>query len=206
MTSGEHLNLEDLAARPPWEADRTRALEGQVRGGLLKDWGVHVERRWGPAAVTDLLEELDYDLPIRPDLGRWYPVWVQLRLTELIIARHLDGDPKNLIEIIWEDARRSAGPIAAAALKLAGPLRVLQRAPGSFGGLYDQVEATAEIADEHLTVRYDGPEHVDHPTWQFLQALSLTGLFNLAGVPQWTLRAQAPRSGFFELRLDLPGQ
>ncbi len=203
MSESTGLDLRGLGTQPRWPVERTNALEGQVRGGLLKDWGVHVERRWGREAVTGLLEVLGHDLPIRPDLGRWYPVWVQLRLTELIIERHLDDDPVRLIEVIWDDARRSAGPIAVAALKLAGPVRILQRAPGSFSGLYDLVEATGDIESDHIAVSYAGPEHVEHPTWQFLQALSLTGLCSMAGLTGWTLQGHRPGPGRFDLRLEI---
>lgn len=196
-------SLQDLAATPPWPEDRTRALAGQVRGSLLKDWGVHVERRWGRGAPAALVDALGYDLPIRPELGAWYPVWVQLRLTELIVANHLDGDAQALIAVIWEDATRSAGPIATAALKLVGPVRILRRAPGSFSGLYDRVDADAVIDDHRIRVHFSGTEHVDQPTWQLLQAISLTGLAQMAQKTSWTLAAGAPVPGEFTLALTL---
>jgi hypothetical protein len=179
------------------------ALGGRVRGGLLKDWGVHIERRFGRGAPEALVEALGFELAIRPAQGAWYPVWVQLRLTELIIEHHLDGDAAALVPMIWEDATRSAGPIATAALRLAGPVRILRRAPGSFSGLYDQVEATTEINDDRIAVRFTGPEHVDQPTWQLLQATSLAGLTQMAGLTDWSLTAGSPGPGTFDLELTL---
>ena len=203
MSQQVGLDLQALASLPPWSPDNTRALDGCLRGSLLKDWGIHVERHWGPEAPAALIDALGFDLTLRPDLGRWYPVWVQLRLTELIIEHHLHGDAKALIPVIWEDAMRSAGPIAATALRLAGPVRILRRAPGSFSGFYDQVQAKAVIEDDRIQVRYTGPRHVDHPTWQLLQALSITGLFQMAGISNWLLVTTSPDPGVFELDLRL---
>ncbi len=179
------------------------ALGGRVRGSLLKDWGVHVERRWGRGAPEALVEALGFDLAIRPAQGAWFPVWVQLRLTELIIERHLGGDRAALAPLIWEDAALSAGPLATAALRLAGPVRILKRAPGSFSGLYDQVQATTELDDQRIAVRFTGPDHVDQPTWKLLQATSLTGLVQMAGLSDWSLAASSPSPGAFDLTLSL---
>ena len=203
MSLSEAWGISELAALPAWDPETTMALGGRVRGSLLKDWGVHIERRYGRGAPEALVEALGFDLAIRPAQGAWYPVWVQLRLTELIIERHLDGDAAALVPMIWEDATRSAGPIATAALRLAGPVRILRRAPGSFSGLYDQVQAETETEDDRIAVRYTGPDHVDQPTWQLLQATSLTGLVQMAGISRWTLRAGAPSPGTFDLELIL---
>ncbi len=203
MSLSEALSLSDLAAAPTWEPERTCTLAGQVRGSLLKDWGVHVERRWGREAPSALVAALGYDLAIRPELGAWFPGWVQLRLTELIVERHLGGNTAALIEMIWDDATRSAGPIATAALRLAGPVRILRRAPGSFSGLYDLVQAETEIEDTRIAVRFSGAGCVEHPTWRLLQAISLTGLAEMAGRTDWTLTAGVPAARTFDLELCL---
>jgi hypothetical protein len=150
-----------------------------------------------------LLEALDHDLPMRPEANDWYPTWVQLRLTELIIERHLAGEASALIPLIWEDAAHTAGPIAATALRLLGPVRILSRTPGSFTAFYDNVAANAEFEEGFIRVDYSGPELVDHPTWQFLQALSLTGILQIGGHTTWNLVATAPGPGRYQLSLTL---
>ena len=89
-----------VAGRMRWSAERTLALPGRCRGSVLARWAENLARRFGPRAVDRVragLPEWEQDLPDDPSEEHWFPVGLQLRLTELVIDE-LSHDHDNRFE------------------------------------------------------------------------------------------------------------
>lgn len=168
----------------PWSDERLRALPGRCRGAAVGNWADACRRRWGQPAVDGLREALGADgqlLADEPPKTAWLPIHLWLRLTDAIVARHLNGDLSLLEPLVVEDARLAAGLTAKLVARQLGPARILGASGRVHGWLYDVGEAVAEVQESSATLRWTGAEVFEQPTWRALQVFALRGAIETAG-------------------------
>lgn len=173
-----------LAVAPRWPPERTLALPGRCRGSVMARWADSCRRHFGDAAVLRLRSGLPawaHDLPDDPPEEAWFPVGLQLRLTELVIDELLGGDALRLEALLRADIRRALPRATAMFLRAVGPAAVLGRAKQIHPHLYDVGTATAELGRGHAVVACEGAMMFGHPTWLLLQLFAHRGFIALTG-------------------------
>jgi hypothetical protein len=173
-----------VALGPRWPEARTLALPGHCRGVVIAHWAENCARHFGAPAVARVREGLPAwarDLPDDPPGDAWFPVGLQLRLTELIIDRLLDGDAAALEPLLHEDVRRTVSRTTAMFLRTVGPTPVLGRAKQIHPSLYDVGKVRAEVGHGRATISCTGAMLFVHPTWAMLQRFAHRGFVGLTG-------------------------
>jgi len=177
--------LRDLAGQPPWPLGDVLALPGRCRGSLLKDWALHVRRRFGAGEPDALRQTLGVDvrtLPDQPDKDAWVRVAHQLALTRQIAERHLGGDLLALEELLREDARSKSDRWVDRVVRLAlSPRRILGETRKIHAALYDQGQAEAAVDKTRATITWRGAAFFGEPTWRTLQVFAVRALFDTLG-------------------------
>lgn len=146
-----------------------------MRGLALRGWAANVRRRFGAAGLADVREALGAASGLvadDPDDRQYLPVWLQLRLTDLIIDRCLAGRGEAFVEALREDALRRASTVAPLALRVLGPGLVLRSATAAHAALYDVGEAHAVVGAAEATVAWSGAACFANPTWRLLHAVA----------------------------------
>jgi hypothetical protein len=180
----ESEGVVSVAVRPRWSAERTLALPGRCRGTVMAHWAENCSRHFGAKAVARLrdgLPEWAQDLPDDPPEDCWFPVGLQLRLTELVIDELLGGDALALAPLLEQDVQRSVSRATGLFLRTVGPAPILGRAKQIHPSLYDIGKVTAEIVGTRATIRCEGAALFGHPTWSLLQLLAHRGFIALTG-------------------------
>jgi hypothetical protein len=173
------VTIEELAATPRWPLERTLALPGQIRGNALRAWGTHVAEHWGPQApdrVRELLGLPASTLPDVPTKRDWMPIWVQLRLAQVIVDEWCGGDMLGFETLFAETSGTGDKVMRWAAAQL-GPTAVLRRA-GSYHASVCTVgalDATADARSARLDFR--GADVFGDPTWRLLNTMSIRTMF-----------------------------
>jgi hypothetical protein len=194
----------ELAARPRWEPSHTLALPGRCRGSVLAHWEEHARRRFGGAAVARVragLPSWARDLPSHPPGDAWFPVGLQLRLTELIVDECLDGDMLRLEPALHEDVRRTLPRGTAMLMRALGPGRILARAEQIHPQLYDVGRARARSETGGASIRCEGAQLFGHPSFVLLQMFAQRGLVELTGRRVHSLRASCPSDDALAIEL-----
>lgn len=196
--------MEAVAKRPRWSAERTLGLEGHARGVVLARWADNCRRHFGDAAVKRLRAGLPAwanDLPDEPPEDAWFPVGLQLRLTELVIDELLGGDALALEPLLREDVKRSVGRGTSVFLRTIGPGPVLARARQIHPTVYDVGRVVAEVGSGGAVVRHEDAALFGHPTWALLQLFAQRGFVELTG--RSVTRATATTLGEYATRVDI---
>ncbi|TNF26937.1 MAG: hypothetical protein EP329_20325 [Deltaproteobacteria bacterium] len=173
------VTIEELAATPRWPLERILALPGLLRGNALRGWGTHVARHWGPGApdrVRELLGVSATTLPDVPAKRDWLPIWVQLRLAQVIVDEWCGGDMLGFEDLFAETSGTGDKVMRWAAAQL-GPTAVLRRA-GSYHASVCTVgscDATADARSARLDFR--GADVFGNPTWRLLNTMSIRTMF-----------------------------
>lgn len=173
-----------ISGRPRWAIERTLALPGRCRGTVMARWAENCARHFGAAAVERLrdgLPEWARDLPDEPPEDAWFPVGVQLRLTELVIDELLGGDALGLEALLADDVQRGVSRAIALFLRTVGPAPVLGRAKQIHPSLYDVGRVSAELGTGRALVRCEDALLFGHPTWSLLQMFAHRGFVELTG-------------------------
>jgi len=198
------LGIPELAARAPWSAAEVLALPGRCRGSVLARWAALCRRRFGDAAVQRVRAELgplSADLPDDPPDDAWFPVAVQIRLTDVVVAEFLGGDPSRLQPLLADDVARQLGRAAGMFLRAVGPAPVLARAKQIHPSLYDVGRARTDIRSTQATIHCEGARLFANPTWQILQLMAHAGFVELTGRRVISLGATMPADD--ALRIDV---
>jgi hypothetical protein len=198
------LGIAELARRPAWSAARVAALPGRCRGTVLARWAGLCRRHFGDAAVRRVRAELGSlaaDLPDDPPEDEWFPVAVQIRLTDVFVAEFLAGDPTLLQPLLAEDVRSQVGRAAALFLRAVGPGPIFARAHHIHPHLYDVGRAHADVGSGHAMIDCQGAELFTNPTWQILQLMAHAGFVELTGRRVLSIVASAPADD--ALRIDV---
>jgi hypothetical protein len=198
------VGIADLARRPPWSAARVAALPGRCRGSVLSRWAGLVRRHVGDFAVQRVragLGALAIDLPDDPPDEDWFPVAVQIRLTDVFVAEFLGGDARLLQPLLAEDVSSQVGRAAGLFLRTVGPGPILARAHHIHPSLYDIGRAHADVGNGHAVIECTGAELFANPTWQLLQLMAHAGFVELTGRRVLSLTAAMPADD--ALRVDL---
>ncbi|MBX7078154.1 MAG: hypothetical protein K1X88_03135 [Nannocystaceae bacterium] len=193
-----------IAARPRWALERTLALPGRCRGSVLARWADNCRRHFGAAAVQRLRTQLPAwarALPDDPPEDAWFPVGLQLHLTELVIDTLLGGDALQLEALLRADIQRGLSRAQQLLLRTVGPTLVLSRADALHGHLYDVGHARARVHGGRATIDCEGAALFGHPTWLLLQLFAHRGLVALTG--REALEARATATGETAVRFEL---
>lgn len=174
------LTIEELAAEPRWPLERTMALPGQIRGNALRAWGTHVARHWGPRAPDAVRERLGLDATTLPDVPTkrdWLPIWVQIRLAEVIVDTWCGGDILSFERLFAETSGAGDKVMRWAAAQL-GPTAVLRRSAAYHTSVctVGSLDASADTRSARLDFR--GADVFGHPTWRILQAMGMRTMFD----------------------------
>jgi len=174
------VTIEELAATPRWPLERTLALPGQLRGNALRAWGTHVARHWGPRATDRVRELLGLHAKTLPDVPTkrdWMPIWVQLRLAEVIVDEWCEGDMLGFEALFAETSGTGDKVMRWVAAQL-GPTAVLRRA-GSYHTsvcTVGSLDASADARSARLDFR--GADVFGNPTWRLLNMMSMRTMFS----------------------------
>lgn len=202
---GRGARAEELAAMPRWDAARVERIRGRCRGSVLARWADSCRRRWGEAGVARLREalgEIGAELPAEPPENSWFPVWLQVRMTDVVIDEFLDGDAMALQELLHEDIQRNLGRVKKTLLRSLGPGPILRRAKDLHDHLYSEGHAEARVRSGSAVIISSDTELVTNPTWQMLQMFAHRGLVMFTGREVVDVRATMPNSWSFEVRID----
>lgn len=196
--------IAEVAARPRWSSERTLALDGRCRGVVLARWADNCRRHFGELALRRLRDRLprwSHDLPDEPPEDAWFPVGLQLRLTELVIDELLGGDALGLEPLLRADVARSVGRATRVFLRTVGPAPVLARAKQIHPTLYDTGRVVAEVGQGRAAITHEDSALFGHPTWALLQLFAHRGFVELTG--RAVVRATATTTGEHATRIDI---
>ncbi|MCC6623601.1 MAG: hypothetical protein IT385_20250 [Deltaproteobacteria bacterium] len=171
--------LEELARVPRWPLEWTLALPGEVRGNSLRNWGVHVRRRFGPNAPSRVRELIGVPaevLPDEPTKKHWVPVHTQIRMVQAIIDEFLGGDPLPF-QSIFEDTTGAAEKVMVLAGRMAGPGMVLRMAGSYHESVCSVGKCVPTVDGGAATLEFRGAAVFADPTWRFVQAVGMKGIF-----------------------------
>ena len=200
---GHWLDVQSLAAAPRWSPERTAALAGQCRGALLQDWAQNFEDQWGPRTslvIRDGLAELSPLLPEAPRATAWYPVGLQLRVTEVLLDEVVSGDVQGLRDALKALVTRHRAAVFVA--RRMGLKRLVQKVGGLFGQCYDVGQTEVRVSEGHAVITVAGAELVTHPTWQLLQLVGYEVLAELAGERDAEVYGRVGPGRVFEAHLE----
>jgi hypothetical protein len=195
MCSSATTELAELASRPRWDPLRTLALPGRCRGSVLAHWADNVRRRFGASALARVRAGLPtwaHDLPDDPPREAWFPVGLQLYLTELVVDECLGGDMLRLESPLHEDIRRSLPRGVALLMRTLGPSRILGGAEQIHPQLYDVGRAYARSESHRASIRCEGAKLFGHPSFVLLQVFAQRGFVELTGRRVHTLCTSCP--------------
>ena len=198
------FGIAELAQRSAWSDARVAALPGRCRGSVLARWAGLVRRHFGDEAVRRVRTELGPlgdDLPDDPPDEDWFPVGVQIRLTDVLVREFLGGDPRRLQPLLAEDVKRQVGRAAGLFLRTVGPGPILGRARHIHPSLYDVGHAEATVSHGHAVIDCAGAELFANPTWQILQLMAHAGFVELTGRTLVSIVARSPADD--ALRMDV---
>lgn len=197
-------SITEVAMRPRWSNERTLAVEGRCRGVVLARWAENCRRHFGDPALRRLREGLPrwaHDLPDEPPEDAWFPVGLQLRLTELVIDELLGGDALALESLLRADVARTVGRTTSMFLRTVGPGPVLARAKQIHPTLYDTGRVVAEVGQGRAAIAHEDAAVFGHPTWALLQLFAHRGFVELTG--RAVTRATATTTGEHATRIDI---
>lgn len=194
------VGLAEMAKAEPWSMDEVLGLPGQMKAALLRDWGVHVNRRFG-AGESERLRALvgigAGALPDAPNPEARVPVGWQLALTRAIAERHLGGDLLRLEALLIEDARRRPVSLVERVARLAvSPRRVLSHAEKIHRDLFDVGACKAELGKSGGTLTWTGARLFAEPTWRVLQCFAIRGMCAVLNERPPTLFGESLDEGF----------
>ncbi len=189
-----------LEARP-WSQAELSTLEVRCKSALLKDWGLHVARRFGadePNRLRALIGVTAVDLPDSPPADGWVPVRWQLALTRLICERHLGSDLLRLEPLLREDARRKPAGLVEKVIRLAlTPQKILAQGGKIHASLYDRGSCEVRGGRDLMTLTWRGSRLFEEPTWRVLQVFAIRAMCAELNAPEPTLRPlSSPPEGF----------
>lgn len=174
------LDLTTMARTPAWSKDEVLGLPGRMKAALLRDWGVHVNRRFGAGESERLLLAVGLEraaLPDAPDPEARVPVGWQLALTRAIAESHLGGDLLKLEAMLIEDARRRPVSLVERVARLTvSPRRILSHAEKIHRELFDVGACAAELGKAGGTLTWTGARLFAEPTWRVLQCFAIRGM------------------------------
>jgi len=190
--------LEELARAPRWPLEWTLALPGEVRGNALRNWGVHVRRRFGPHAPSRVREALGLDtdtLPDEPSKKHWVPVHAQIRMVQVIIDEFLGGDPMPF-QSIFEDTSGAAEKVLVLAGRMAGPGMVLRMSGSYHESVCSVGRCVPSVNGTSATLDFRGAAVFADPTWRFVQAVGMQGIFKTLKRPLELLEGESGDEAF----------
>lgn len=193
------LDLESMARATPWSQDEVLGLPGRMKAALLRDWGVHVNRRFGAGESERLRAVVGIEraaLPDAPDPEARVPVGWQLALTRAIAERHLGGDLLRLEALLIEDARRRPVSLVERVARLAvSPKRILSHAEKIHGNLFDVGACSADLGKSGGTLTWTGARLFMEPTWRVLQCFAIRGMCAVLNERPPTMWGESLQSG-----------
>lgn len=173
-------SFEELAKAPRWPLEQTLALAGQVRGNALRNWGVHVRRRFGPNAPDRVRELLGLGADVMPDeptKKHWLPIHAQIRMVQVVVDEYLDGDAMRF-DNVFEDTTGAAEKVLVMAGRMAGPGMVLRMAGNYHQSVCNVGRCVPTVNGGSATLDFNGAQVFGDPTWRFAQTLAMKAMFS----------------------------
>lgn len=172
-------SLAELAKAPRWPIEQTLALSGQVRGNALRNWGIHVRRRFGPKAPDRVRELMGLSADVMPDeptKRHWLPIHAQIRMVQVVVDEYLDGDAMRF-DAVFEDTTGMAEKVLVIAGRMAGPGMVLRMAGKYHGDVCTVGKCNPTVNGGSATLDFNGAPVFADPTWRFVQTLGMKAMF-----------------------------
>jgi len=191
-------SLEQLAKAPRWPNEQTLALGGQVRGNALRNWGVHVRRRFGASAPDRVRELVGLGTDVMPDeptKKHWLPIHAQIRMVQVIVDEYLDGDAMRF-DNVFEDTTGGAEKVLVMAGRMAGPGMVLRMAGNYHQSVCDVGKCTPIVNGGSATLDFQGAAVFNNPTWRFAQALAMKAMFATLKKPLDAIEGEGGQDAF----------
>lgn len=174
--------------------------EGRCRGALLRDWQGPILRADGELAVQRVREYLgdwSASLPDEIDAGSWWPVGVQLAITQGCIDVVLGGQGGRLGPFLASDLRQTTSRARRYVAAKLGPARIVRQLARAYPHAYDfghiEVQAGfgADAGAQGATFHFAGSTTFAHPTWLPLQLAGLHAIVELTDRRVESVRAEA---------------
>ncbi len=156
-------------------------LAGNVRGVLLKGWADNLRLRFGDAFLADVHRLIDNALPEDPQPTAWYPVALQIAVTEHIVNVGFGGNEAAAIEALIEDGARYVDRKAMLAARWLGPGRVIGYAGKLHAHIYDVGTCAADVTRKRAEISWRGADLFGHPTWRLLNEAAVRGVLLACG-------------------------
>jgi hypothetical protein len=124
------------------------------------------------AVVRRELGAAGHLLPDDPPPRAWLPLWLQIRVTDLIVDHLLGGDILALEPLVAEDAARNDDKLLAWMVRKLGPRMLMRQAGTAHGHVYDLGRVRSEVEESQAVVVFEGAAFFGNPTWRVLQLFS----------------------------------
>jgi hypothetical protein len=197
--------LETLARTPRVSEATRRAYTGEVSGLAFRGWASLLERRFGIGASDAVRRDAGLshtELPDAPDKTQWFPVGLQLLVTQAALDRYMGGALPALEEMLVEDALGTMDRVKRRMLAVAlRPGPVFTAAPRVYAALYRPGRALATVGRGEATVTWSGAAFHADPLWQALQVVATAGFLRATGRERAVLLAPASPPGAFALNV-----
>lgn len=200
----KHWTLAEIADLPRWSTQQIDMIDGQCRGFLLRHWADNIRHRWGESALSEVREYLGDTsamIPHDPVDTAWYPVSLQLKITDWIITYPLHGDALALEALLHEDSMRHDGTRLRSLVSKMGPQLILRLAKRIHSQFYNVGLATSQVGWGNATIQTMGSLLFHNPTWQLLHLFGLRGMMNLAGRDVIEMFATLPSTNAIDVHL-----
>ncbi|MFO0634688.1 MAG: hypothetical protein U0168_17735 [Nannocystaceae bacterium] len=194
-----------IAARPRWSLERTLALPGRCRaqraGALGRELPPPLRRGRGRHSCVRSCRP-GRSLPDDPPEDAWFPVGLQLHLTELVIDTLLGGDALQLEALLRADIQRGLSRAQQLLLRTVGPTRWCWRARTRCTPTCTTSATRARgVHGGRATIDCEGAALFAHPSWLLLQLFAHRGLVALTG--REAIEARATATGEAAVRFEL---
>lgn len=161
------------------------ALQGRVRGNAMRSWGVHVARLWGPRApdrVRELLGLKAAQLPDVPTKKHWLPIWVQVRLPQVIADEWCHG---NILEFesVFSETTGTTDKVMFWLASKVGPAAMLKRGGAYHSRVCDVGTCESDAGSGWARLEFQGADVFGNPTWRTLQIMGMRTMFQFLNRP-----------------------
>ena len=180
----------------------TPGLQGRVRGSLLAGWSENVARHWGREGLERVRRQLAAR-GVHPvgivDAKAWYPVSLQIGITEVLVQECLDGDWSALPAILNADVRHKLGGAKIGVARLVGPNKIVTHAGALFRESYDVGQLQCTRLGRTARLLYTGAPLFENTTWRTIQECGWLTVFDICARPVKIIRS--PDNAPFSLEL-----
>ncbi|NUN13155.1 MAG: hypothetical protein HUU55_05915 [Myxococcales bacterium] len=134
--------------------------------------------------------------------GQWYPVWMQIVLTQTIRKVFFECDTPGFCEMLIHAGRTSASPWMTTMLRFVGPAAVLRRADLLHPHFYDVGAISSVVTGRAAELMCKDAVLFENPTWRALQLAGQQGLIELTGSKLVSAVGMDAGAGAFRMKVS----